>query len=224
MHRAVPKSEETRGRILTSAMDLFRSRGFEETTMREIAHEAGVALGSAYYYFESKEALVMAFYRQAAEDMRPLIVQALSEQKDLARRIRAVLDVKFRYFEPNRKFLGALCRHAADPEHPLSPFSKETRDTRETDIGHFEDALRESGVKVPKELKGRLPRLLWMYQMGLILFWIYDQSASQKRTGQLIDKSLPLVVNLIKIARFPLLRPIRKMVVDLLDAVFPSSM
>ena len=220
MHRAGPKSEETRGRILTAAMDLFRTRGFEETTMREIAQEAGVALGSAYYYFESKEALVMAFYRQAADDTHQLIVQALSEKKDLPGRIRAVVDVKFRYFAPNRKFLGALFGHAADPEHPLSPFSEETRETRETDIGHFDAALRESGVKIPKELKPHLPRLLWMYQMGLILFWIYDRSPSQKRTGQLIDKSLPLVVNLIKIARFPLLRPIRKMIVDLLDAVY----
>jgi AcrR family transcriptional regulator len=223
MHRPVSKSEETRGRILAAAMDLFRSRGFEETTMREIAQKAGVALGSAYYYFESKEALVMAFYRQAAEEMHPLIDQALSEQKDLARRIRAVLDVKFRYFEPNRKFLGALCRHAADPEHPLSPFSEETRDTREADIQRFEDALSESGAKVPKDLRAYLPRLLWLYQMGLILFWIYDRSPGQNRTGQLIDKSLPLVVNLIRITRFPLLRPIRKMIVDLLDAVYGSS-
>ena len=56
--------------------------------------------------------------------------------------------------------------------------------------------------------------------MGLILFWIYDPSARQMRTAQLIDKSLPLVVNLIRIARFPLLRPIRKMDVDLLLAVY----
>ena len=220
MHRGGPKSDETRGRILTSAMDLFRSRGFEQTTMREIASEAGVALGSAYYYFESKEALVMAFYRQAGDDTHKFIVQALSEEKDLQGRIRAILDVKFRYFHPNRKFLGALFGHAADPENPLSPFSEETRDTRETDIRHFEDALRESGAKIPKELKLHLPRLLWMYQMGLILFWIYDRSPSQTRTGQLIDKSLPVVVNLIRVARFPLLRPIRKMVADLLDAVY----
>src|SRR5258706_12522722 len=122
----------------------------------------------------------------------------MPDQQALERRIRAVLDVKFRYFEPNGKSLGALCRQAADPEHPLSPFSEETRDTREADIQRFEDALRESGVKVPKELKAHLPRLLWMYQMGLILFWIYDRSASQKRTAQLIDKSLPLFVNLIR--------------------------
>jgi AcrR family transcriptional regulator len=201
-------------------MDLFRSRGFEPTTMREIAHEAGVALGSAYYYFESKEALVMAFYQQARDEIGPLIVEALSEEKDLQGRIRAILDAKFRYFEPNRKFLGALFGHAADPKNPLSPFSEETRDIREADIQRFEQALDHGGVKIPADLKPHLPRLMWMYQMGLILFWIYDRSPGQIRTGRLIDKSLPLIVNPIKIARFPLLRPVRKMIVDLLDVVY----
>jgi AcrR family transcriptional regulator len=220
MHKAGPKSEETRGRILAAAMDLFRTRGFESTTMREIAQEAGVALGSAYYYFDSKEALVMAFYEQSRDDMRPVIVQALSEERDLQGALRAILDARLRYFAPNRKFLGALFGHAADPENPLSPFSEETREIRETDIGHFEQALDRGGVKIPADLKPHLPRLLWMYQMGLILFWIYDRSVRQIRTAQLIDKSLPLVVNLIRVARFPLLRPIRKMIVDLLLAVY----
>ena len=218
MHKAGPKSEETRRRILAAAIELFRRRGFESTTMREIAQEAGVALGSAYYYFESKEALVMAFYEQARDEMRPVIVQALSEERDLQGALRAILDAKLWYFAPNRKFLGALFGHAADPENPLSPFSEETREIRETDIGHFEQALERGGVKMPPDLKRHLPRLLWMYQMGLILFWIYDRSARQMRTAQLIDKSLPLVVNLIRIVRLPPLRPIRKMVVDLLEA------
>jgi len=43
------------------------------------------------------------------------------------------------------------------------------------------------------------------------------------RTAQLIDKSLPLVVNLIRIVRFPLMRPIRRMVVDLLEAVYGGA-
>lgn len=59
--RTTEKAEATRTRILDAALDLFRSQGFDQTTMREIAAEAGVALGSAYYYFESKDALVMAF-------------------------------------------------------------------------------------------------------------------------------------------------------------------
>ena len=55
------KSDETRARILTAAMELFRERGFESTTMREIAGKAAVATGAAYYYFDSKDAIVRDF-------------------------------------------------------------------------------------------------------------------------------------------------------------------
>src|ERR1700730_11781438 len=95
------KAEETRARILTAALDLFRRQGFAETTMREIATEAGVALGSAYYYFDSKEALVMAFYEQASNEMSIPIEAGLAGAKGLEGRLRAILDVKFDYFAPN---------------------------------------------------------------------------------------------------------------------------
>src|SRR4029450_6411961 len=63
--RAIPQraaSEETRRQILDTALALFRERGFEETTMRDIAAGVGVSLGAAYYYFKSKEAIVGAYY------------------------------------------------------------------------------------------------------------------------------------------------------------------
>jgi AcrR family transcriptional regulator len=49
------KSEQTRALILETAMRLFQERGYDKTTMRAIASEAGVSVGNAYYYFESKE-------------------------------------------------------------------------------------------------------------------------------------------------------------------------
>ena len=71
------KSDETRARILAAAIDLFRRRGFDATTMREIAAEAEMATGAAYYYFDSKDAIVLAFYDQAMREMEPLLEQAL---------------------------------------------------------------------------------------------------------------------------------------------------
>jgi len=213
------KSEETRGRILTAALHLFREHGFEQTTMREVAREAGVALGSAYYYFESKESIVMAFYHQAQDAMIATIEEALPKQKGLKARLRTILDVKFQHFEPNRKFLGALLAHTADPKNPLSPFSEETRDLREKDAAQFTRALEGSGVKVPDDLKQDLPNLLWMFQMGLILFWMYDRSPGQKRTTVLLDKSLDLVVSLIKFSGLPLMKPVRRTVLDVVHAV-----
>jgi len=214
--KPTPKSDETRARILAAAIELFRLRGFEETTMREIATEAGVATGAAYYYFASKDAIALAFYDQAIQDMGPLLEEALARSKDLQVRLRALLDVKLRYFEPNRRLLGALAAHA-DPQHPLSPFSAETRDIRERDMKFFERALAGTRVKIAADFEPFLPRLLWLYQMGLILFWIYDRSAAQKKTQALVEKSLVVVVRLLKLSSFPLLRPVRRMVVDLIE-------
>jgi Flp pilus assembly protein TadB len=62
-----------------------------------------------------------------------------------------------------------------------------------------------------------------MYQMGVILFWINDRSAGQKKTQALLDKSLDVVVRLIKLAGLPLTRPLRRMVIDLVDTVTESA-
>jgi len=217
--RGTPKAGETRNRILSAALNLFRDRGFDETSMREIAAGAGVAIGAAYYYFDSKEALVMAFYHQANDAMRETIEAALARKTDLKSRLRAVIDVKFEYFRPNRKFLGALLRHAADPGHPLSPFSQETADIRERDMQHFSLALEGSNLRLPDDLRPYLPKLLWLYQMGLILFWVYDRSPDELRTEKLVEKSLAIVAGLLKLSKSPFLRPVRKTAIELLQAV-----
>ena len=217
--RSTRKAENTRGRILETALTLFRERGFDQTAMRDIATAAGVAVGAAYYYFESKEALVMAFYEEANVTMHEQIEAALAKKTDLKSRLRAVIDVKFAYFAPNRKFLGALLRHAADPEHPLSPFSKETREIRERDMLHFSEALDGSSLKLPDDIRPHLPRLLWLSQMGLILFWIYDRSENQARTERLVEKSLGIVASLLKLSTSPFLRPVRRTAIELLEAL-----
>jgi len=200
------------------ALDLFRRQGFEQTTMRGIAAEAGVSLGSAYYYFESKEDLVMAFYERAIEAMTPRMEAALAGAESFEGRIAAIMNVKFEYFRPNRSFLGALFRHAADPQNRLSPFSDATRQIRERDQVYFTRAIEaKSGeVRVPEDLAPYLPQMLWLYQMGLILFWIYDRSPDQRRTQQLLEKSLALMVSGLKVARFALLKPLRLKIVELI--------
>jgi len=216
--KPTPKSDETRARILEAAMELFRRKGFEETTMREIASQAGMAIGAAYYYFDSKDAIVLAFYDQAQAEMLPQLEETLAQKKDLKERLRALLEIKLRYFEPNRRLLGALAVHT-DPEHSLSPFSARTRAIRERDIEYFARALEGSHVRLHPDLKTHLPRILWLYQMGLILYWIHDRSPAQKRTHALVEKSLPIIVRLIQISGFPLLRAVRRSVVELVEAV-----
>jgi hypothetical protein len=65
-----------------------------------------------------------------------------------------------------RRALDEFSELAEDPEHSLSPFSKETAVLRPQDISYFERAVEASGLKLPSNLAPYLPRLLWMYQMG----------------------------------------------------------
>ncbi len=58
-----------------------------------------------------------------------------------------------------------------------------------------------------------------MCQMGLILYWIHDASPSQEKTRALIDKSLRLIVRLLQLSSLPLMRPLRRQVLDLWAAV-----
>ena len=216
------KSEETRKRILEAALQVFRERGFERATMREIAVEAKVAVGAAYYYFESKDAIVMAFYERSTDKMAASIEAMLDRSRTLEARLRGIITAKFDEFAPNRKLLGALTAHT-DPEHPLSPFSKETAAIREQDIGFFRRAVGDSGVKLPTDVAPYLPRLLWMYQMGLILFWVYDKSPDQQRTKILFDKTLKMLLVTLKIAGIPLLRPLHRLAGELLELVYGEA-
>src|SRR5580658_9347079 len=126
--KATPKAEETALKILDAALELFRQEGFDTATMRDIAKNAGVATGAAYYYYPSKDAIVMAFYQRSALEMQPKIKDALEGVKGLEARLRLLIRVKLDYFAPNRRVLRTLLRNGADPSHTLSPFSGETRD------------------------------------------------------------------------------------------------
>ena len=209
-------TKETREKILESALELFRERGFADATMRDIARQAGVATGLAYYYFKSKDAIVLAFYQRARVDLAEQLETA-QRDKRVAARLQALIETKFEYFKPNRRFLGALMSHAADAANPLSPFSDESREIREFDIAHFERALAETKTAVPADLVPHIGKILWFYQMGLMLFWIYDRSAHQVRTRQLLEKSLEVVVMLIKLSNVPLMKPARTRVLDIIS-------
>lgn len=217
--RNTPRGEDTRRKIYQAAMGSFREKGFDETTMRDIAAKAGVALGGAYYYFSSKDAIVLAFYREMQEGSNGPVLEALAGRKKLKERIRCVLEKRLELLEPNRKFCSALFRHAPDGTDPLSPFSDETRLIREGAIEHMRIAVEGSDAKVPSDLKARLPYLLWLYQMALIMFWLYDRSPNQERTQRLMEKSLGLLVNLLRLSSLPLMKPLRKAVLELVEDV-----
>lgn len=198
------RGQETRRRIIEVALELFREHGYDGTTMRMIAGEAGVSLGNAYYYFSSKEQLVLEFYDQLQTAHIARAEQVLAAEAELEERLRGVVRAWVDEAAPYKEFAAKFFRNAADPKSPLSPFSPESRPVRESSIALMARVL--DGAKVSPVVKGDLPELLWVYLMGVVLFWVHDDSAGTARTYALVDRSVPLVVKLVHLTRYRLLR------------------
>ena len=197
---------------------MFQTKGFEEATMRDIAIAAGAATGAAYYYYPSKDAIVLAFYERSCVEMQSRIEDAVAQSAcKLEDRLKALIGAKLEYFAPYRGVLRALLKNGADPAHPLSPFSQNNKSIRERDIGGFQKMLSECRVRVPQDLEPHLPDLLWMFQMGVIYFWITDDSHGQQRTHRLLALGAKIVTSLLKIAGLPLTRPLRKVAIELIE-------
>jgi AcrR family transcriptional regulator len=217
--KATTKAEETGLKILDSALALFREQGFDSATMRGIADKAGVATGAAYYYYPSKEAIVTDFYSRACTEMQPKIEASLDGVRGLEDRLRELIRVKLVHFATNRGVLRALLRNGADPKHPLSPFSRDTKAIRDIDIAWFQRILVDCGIRIPRDLEPHLPGVLWFFQMGVIFFWVIDESPNQSRTSRLLDLATKSVATLIKVSTLPLMRPVRKSALQLIEVV-----
>jgi len=81
---------------------------------------------------------------------------------------------------------------------------------RRDSIELFERLVSDVSTRLPADMKDELPYLLWLYHMGIILFWIHDQSPKRARTYYVIDRTVDLIDRLITLASNPLLRPLRK--------------
>jgi AcrR family transcriptional regulator len=214
------KAEITERRILDAALNMFRTKGFEEATMRDIAVAAGVATGAAYYYYPSKDTIVLAFYQRSCVEMQPRIERAISAKAaGLEERLKTLIGVKLEYFAPYRGVLRALLKNGADPAHPLSPFAENNKPIRDIDVAWFQKILTNSGIRVPKDLEPYMPEVLWMFQMGVIYFWISDDSRGQQRTARVLALGAKIIATLLKIAGLPLTRPLRKVAIELIETV-----
>lgn len=216
---ATTKGEQTRELILSTALRLFREQGYGKTTMRAIATEAGVSVGNAYYYYGSKDHLMQAYYDLLQDQHRAAVEPLLASEKAFVPRMSGVLRTWLEVAAPYHEFAGTFFKTAADPKSPLSPFSDESRPARDASVEIFRRVVEGSDLKLPADLRTELPELLWLLQMGVVLFWVHDQSDDVRRTRALIDRVVPLVDRLLRLTRIPGVRGVVNDLVGLIRSI-----
>jgi AcrR family transcriptional regulator len=212
----VAKSAETRSLIVATAMRLFTENGYDRTTMRAIAAEAGVSVGNAYYYFSSKEQLIQGFYDEIARRHQVAARERMAGEPGFAKRLEEVLLCWLDIAEPYHRFGTQFFVNAADPESPLSPFSADSAAARDASISLLREVVEDSDLKLDPELREELPELLWLFQMGVVLFWVHDRSAHTARSRMLVRRSVPMIARLAGLSRLRVLRPVTRELIALI--------
>lgn len=185
--------------------------------MRLVARTAGISLGSTYYYFASKEHLIQAFYARSHEEHLQACRVLLDRETDFEKRLLGVIRAKINSSMPYHRFARLLFKAAADPQSPLNPFSHESGPVRRQSEQLMAELVEGSDKLPGPPLRDRLPQLLWLYLMGIILFWIHDDSPGCDRTYRLIDRTVQIVSRLVSLSRLPFMRSLVRPTLQLLD-------
>ena len=142
----MPSRPETAEKILTAALGLFRKQGFDKTTMRQIAKSAGTSLGSAYYYFPRKEALVLAYFEDQMALHEAGAREAYAATQDPHERVLAAFMLRLDLMSDDQNFFGGLLRTLGEPESRVSVFSPENSELRARGIAIVRQALEVPSV------------------------------------------------------------------------------
>jgi AcrR family transcriptional regulator len=104
----VPRlNADTREEVKAVALQLFSTRGFEQTSLREIAERLGITKAALYYHFASKRDLLSALVSPLVEDLRDFVAKA---ETQAAEHPRAVLEDYFDMCARHRQLLSGLLR------------------------------------------------------------------------------------------------------------------
>jgi AcrR family transcriptional regulator len=193
MRVTAEKKRETRRQIVACARKLFNDKGFEQTTTRDIAEAAGIAAGTMFNYFPSKEALAMTIVNEALAEARTEFEARLRGDETLDEALFAHVAVGLRHLAPHRGYVGEVLETA------LSPFAKEgvCEQGQQLRITHLE-TVRElissrgrPATHVPTAVN---MHLYWALYLGVLSFWAADESPKQEDTLVVLDQSMRLFV------------------------------
>lgn len=203
---APTKSERTRAMLRDLALRSFRERGYDATTIRLIAGEAGVSVGTTNYHFASKADLVQELYLDVQEKHRDAALPRLSATTDLVERLRVVYTTGLDELTPYHDHAAEFVSAAFAPRSGINPLSAESTPARDITEGLFAEAVEGARTPLPDGIAAQLPAALFLSHLLLALYWVYDDSPEQARTRRLLDRGLALLKLALPLARLPLLR------------------
>ena len=211
------EGEAARRRLYETAVALIGERGYEATTLRDVAGRTGVSVGLLYRYFPSKRAIVLALYDELSDTYaREATEMAKGKWRD---RFIAALETSLRVLGPHRVTLRALVPvMVGDVEEGV--FAQSTAFSRLRVQAVFHDAVVNAADAPTRKLAEAIGRLLYLLHLAVILWWLLDKSPGQRATHALVALFRRLLPSAALTLRLP---PVRGFVQSA-DALFREAL
>jgi AcrR family transcriptional regulator len=192
--------EQTKERILKAALRLFREKGLDKTTTKQISEQAGIAEGTLFNYFKTKEDLALYFFQKETENLIAWFRGDKRLQKvPLPEKLFAIIHRQLEYIEPYEDFIGAVFCRALQPTSALSPLSFESQELRLKYLRFIRDILAKA------EETGEIPRVgdlgayaVGLFYLGIVTHWLQDVSRGKQKTLALLDRALNIGTRVLK--------------------------
>ncbi len=173
--------------IIDAAVRVFARAGFYNSRVSDIAREAGIASGTIYLYFKTKDEILVTLFREKMAEWVALVRKEIAEERDPVARIRKIVRLHFRVIEEHPALAEVV-------QVELRQGQKFFRGASAREVSAYFDVIQsvlEDGIAA-----GRIRRDLPVKVATKMLFGAMDQLATSwvlgKRAYRLIDAAEPV--------------------------------
>ena len=186
--------ERTKDRILQAALELFQKQGLEETTTKQISRRAGIAEGTLFNYFKTKEDLALFFFQKETTELIAWFrSQTRLRKASLPEKLFAIIHRQLDYIAPYEDFIGAVFFRSLQPRSKLGPLSLESQELRLRYLQFIREVLAEAEEKKEIPPVGDLGAYaVGLFYIGMVTHWLHDSSKAKQKTLALLDRCLRL--------------------------------
>lgn len=186
------KKEKTKKAILKASLDLFSKKGFYRTTTKQVAKKAGIAEGTLFNYFKTKEDLALYFFeRELMSLIRWYEDETKLQKAPLPEKLFGIIHRHLEQIGPYEDFIGTVYLRALQPKSKLSPLSL---DRQEIDLRYLR-FIRE--ILADAEEEEEIPSFgdfgaygVGIFHLAMLTHWLHDKSTGKENTLALLDRCL----------------------------------
>lgn len=163
---------DSRQEILRTAARLFQQRGYDATSMNDVAAALKLSKGGLYHHFQSKDEILYEIMNHAMEITQERVLNPVRSIADPEERLRALIRLHIEVVLSPRDREITVMLHE---NHPLPPALRKRINIRKKDYIHFlESLMSEVQEKAKNQTRGRVsPRAAAFALLGMIN-WIYQ--------------------------------------------------